>query len=66
MVYPGQRREESSHLIVVEVLIEGATIFVNLLQHEGDWPFLIQNDSDRRITLGQTVGNHEEGLPGYR
>jgi hypothetical protein len=55
MANPGGQRAEDTHLIVADILIEGSTIFINLSHHEGEWPFLIHNDSDYRVIFGQAV-----------
>lgn len=54
MTYPGIC-QESNHLIVVEVMIEAATIFINLQQNKGGWPFMVENNSGVFVKIGQTV-----------
>lgn len=55
MRLPGSNTSSEIHLIVADVVIEGATIFVMLSREKGPWPFAIENNSDHEVSFGQTV-----------
>ncbi|UZJ53507.1 hypothetical protein CBS101457_002827 [Exobasidium rhododendri] len=47
------------HLIKVEVVLEGPTIFINLGEEAGTWPFMLRNESDYTITFMQAIEKSE-------
>ncbi len=53
------------HLIKVDILLEGPTIFISLSQEKGPWPFMLRNESDYTVTFAQAMesrnGNGEVG-----
>ncbi|KAI0047829.1 hypothetical protein FA95DRAFT_1589004 [Auriscalpium vulgare] len=53
---PGQ--SGITHLIRIDVKMDGATIFVFVNLADDDWPFSIENDSDYPVTFCQTDQAH--------
>lgn len=51
----GSTAQNDVHLTVANVILEKAIIYVILSPHEGPWPFIIENESDYEVTIGQTV-----------
>lgn len=49
------RAGHQQHLIKVEVLLEGPTIFISLEHEKGPWPFMLRNESDYTITFMQAI-----------
>ncbi|KAK4234211.1 hypothetical protein C8A03DRAFT_38027 [Achaetomium macrosporum] len=63
---PGQRQR----LIRVEILMEDATIFLNLSMEQRNWPFSMRNESDTEFTFYQVNPSIDEDgiedLSGWR
>lgn len=63
---PGQRQK----LVRTEILMEGATIFLNLSMETRNWPFSMRNESDTEFTFYQANPNVDEDgvedLSGWR
>ncbi|KAH8120322.1 vacuolar protein sorting-associated protein vps13 [Phellopilus nigrolimitatus] len=49
----GSTSRQDTHLIVADVILDKATIFIVLSPHDGPWPFVIENKSDYDVTFGQ-------------
>ncbi|MCO5590230.1 hypothetical protein L7F22_044199 [Adiantum nelumboides] len=49
------RAGHQQHLIKVDVLLEGPTIFISLEHEKGPWPFMLRNESDYTITFMQAI-----------
>lgn len=49
------RESENVHLVRADVRIDGSTIFVAFSPADEGWPFVIENDSDYKISMQQTV-----------
>lgn len=52
---PGSPSRRDRHIVVVDILLDQATIFIVLKPHTGPWPFLIENKSSFAVTFGQIV-----------
>ena len=52
---PGSTSRQDTHLIVADVILDQATIFVVLKEHDGPWPMTIENNSIFEIAFGQIV-----------
>ena len=53
---PGPNKGET-HLVVADVVLDGATVFVTLSRKTGLWPFVIENNSAYEVCFGQKVWN---------
>lgn len=53
--------QETVRLLRADVKIDGSTIFVYFSHANEGWPFIIENDSDYKVALCQTVSK----LPSY-
>lgn len=47
------RAGEHQHLIKVDVLLEGPTIFISLRLEDGPWPAVMRNESDYTVVFAQ-------------
>lgn len=52
---PATNASERIHLIVADIVLEGASIFVTLKRERNNWPFIVENNSDYEISIGQIV-----------
>ena len=57
MRQPGATSRQDTHLITADVILDQATIFVVLKEHDGTWPFAVQNNSRHEIVFGQIVSH---------
>ena len=55
------KSSQRQKLIRVEIILEGATIFLHLSIETKNWPFSMRNESDREFMFYQTNPNLEEG-----
>lgn len=51
------RESDDIHLVRADVRIDGSTIFVAFSPAEEGWPFVVENDSDYKISMQQTVNS---------
>ena len=52
---PGATSRQDTRLITADVILDQATIFVVLKEHDGAWPFTVHNKSRHEIAFGQIV-----------
>ncbi|KAJ3227354.1 hypothetical protein HK099_002420 [Clydaea vesicula] len=49
---------EEEDLLNVEIVLEGAAIFLIVSRNEGHWPFLIENSSEQDVVIWQSGSNN--------
>ena len=55
MKEPGSSGRQADHLVTADIIIEKSTVFINICEHSGIWPFVIENNSNAEVSFGQVV-----------